>query len=276
MQEQKKEPFVRRFAFLLVFAAAAVALHAANPREDESFSYNSITHVEIQSVFLDVEIRGDDGASVSMRADLQDDSFLVRRNFSVMHEVSGTTLRVWVEKDSGAIIHGSGTLFFRVPAQTEVTVETASGDVRVNSLSTGNLQARSASGDIQLSDCQTPLIAASLSGDITLRRARGEVDLTSASGDIEMSDVEGAMEAKSISGNIKGTGILLTADSLFKTVSGDIDVDLKNALNDLRYNLSTVSGGLTVGGVRASRGLAMGTGSLLVTGESVSGDQIYR
>jgi DUF4097 and DUF4098 domain-containing protein YvlB len=261
-------------AFLVVSCSMAVT--ASGAREEESFSYNGIDRVEVQGVFLDVEIRGDGGASVSMRTDLQDDSLLAPRDFTVKHEVTGSTLRVWVEKNSGVFTRGHGTLFFRVPMDAFVSASTASGNVRIDSMKTKQVQATTASGNLQLSDLDTSLVVGSISGDVILKRARGDVDLTSISGDIEMSDVEGRISVKSISGDITGERLLLRLDSLFKTVSGDIDVDLENALDELHYDLSTVSGDLVVGGVRSSRGLQMGNGSLMLKGESVSGSQTYR
>jgi DUF4097 and DUF4098 domain-containing protein YvlB len=212
-----------------------------------------------------------------MRSDLPEDTFFDPRNFTVKNAKSGSTLRVWVEKDPGVLSgRGEGTLFFRVPRETSLSVETASGDIRISGLDSWELEIGSASGDVLLDDINNPFHVKTVSGDIDARRIRADSSLSTVSGDIEIVDVVGKVVAESVSGHITGTRIRLTADSLFKSISGDIRIDLDNALDSLRYDLSTVSGGLTVGSVRAARGLQMGNGDLTLRGDTVSGSQSYR
>jgi hypothetical protein len=47
-------------------------------------------------------------------------------------------------------------------------------------------------------------------------------------------------------------------------------------LEDLRFDLSTLSGRIVVGAIRAEKGLRMGNGRVLVRGHTVSGSQSYR
>jgi DUF4097 and DUF4098 domain-containing protein YvlB len=263
------------FALVSLLSLGTAIASASGAREDDSFSYPGIDRLEIRAEFLNVEIRGGEGSSVSMRADLPEDSFFESRSFTVKHEVNGSGVRVWVERD-GLFSHGSGTLFFSVPRDTLVTVDSASGDIRITGLSADELKARSASGRLIIRDIEAAVTAGSVSGSLEARRIRGDADLSTVSGPIEMNDVEGKIRAASISGSISGHRVLLTASSYFKTVSGEIRMDLVNALDGLRYDLSTVSGRLTVGSVRATRGLQMGNGDVMLTGETVSGSQTYR
>ena len=258
--------------FVTVTAAAAFASGA---NEDESFSSPDIHSIEIRGEFLNVEVTGDRTDAVSMRSDLPEDTFFEPRNFTVMHEVDGAVLRVWVEH-KGLFSSGRGTLFFRVPDDTRIDVDTASGSVRVDGVHGTDFHVTSASGALRISDIASDVTAKTASGGIKAARIRGDTDLSTSSGSIDMSDVEGRVRVGSVSGSIQADHIKLTDDSQFRTVSGDIRVDLDNDLNDLRYDLSTVSGRLTVGSVRASRGLQMGDGSLLLRGETVSGSQSYQ
>lgn len=259
-------------AVMILTVFTAFALGA---KEDESFSYMGIDRMEVNAVFLDVEVSGDEGFSVSLRSDLPESTLFQPRNFTVKHEVIGSSLRVWVEQDS-IFSHGEGTLFFHVPRGTRLSVETASGNVRIADSKSDELKAKSVSGHLLLSDIEAPVEAESVSGNLEVRRLRGDAVLSTTSGRIEMIDLEGRVSAISVSGAIQGDHVTLTEDSLFKSVSGDIKIGLRNALDALRYDLSTVSGGLTVGSVRASRGLQMGNGNPTLRGETVSGSQIYQ
>ena len=260
-------------AFLILLTPLFAA--ASGAREGESFSYAEIDRIEIDAVFLNVEVRGENNPTVYMRSDLPEGTFFSPRNFEVKHEVIGSKLRVWIERES-IFSGGSGTLFFRVPSQTELDVKTASGDVRISGISTSVMKAKSASGNMTISDIDAEVTIGAISGDLTARKLNGDLDLTTVSGDIELSTLRGRIFVSSISGDIRGDDLLLEQSSNFKTVSGDIDLDLENALDELHYVLSTVSGRLKVGSISATRGLEMGNSPLTLKGESVSGSQTYR
>jgi hypothetical protein len=267
---------VRKFGIgVCLILLAQVFASASGAREEESFSYTGIKRIEIHAEFLNVEVRGENSPSVQMRSDLPEGSFFAPRDFDVRHEVVGTDLRVWIDR-SGIFSNGRGTLFFRVPGQTELTLDTASGDVRVAGLSAGVMRVKTASGDVTVSDIDAAATVGTISGDLFARKLRGNLALTTISGDIELSGLQGRISVESVSGDIHGDTILLESSSNFKTVSGDIDIDLENPLDELRYDLSTVSGRLTVGSVGVTRGLQMGSGSLTLKGESASGSQTYR
>ncbi len=260
-------------AFLILLAPVFAA--ASGGREGDSFSYAGIDRIEIDAVFLNVEVRGENNPTVYMRSDLPEGTFFSPRNFEVKHELSGSRLRVWIERED-IFSGGSGTLFFRVPSDAELDVKTASGDVRISGLSTSVMKAKSASGNMTISDIDAEVTIGAISGDLTARKLSGDLDLTTVSGDIDLSDLRGRISVSSISGDIRGEKLLLEESAKFKTVSGDIDIDLENALDELRYVLSTVSGRLKVGSISATRGLEMGNGALALKGESVSGSQTYR
>jgi len=63
----------------------------------------------------------------------------------------------------------------------------------------------------------------------------------------------------------------LTSDSSFSSVSGNIDIELDSDLEDLGFDLKSVSGSITVGSIRTERGLRMGFGRTLVRGRTISG-----
>ena len=68
----------------------------------------------------------------------------------------------------------------------------------------------------------------------------------------------------------------LAGDSNLTSTSGAITVRFSSAIEDYRFELSSVSGSLAVGSIMAQKGLRVGTGAVRVRGETVSGSQSYR
>ena len=138
-----------------------------------------------------------------------------------MHEMSGSRLNVWLEKDTPFFSRGRGKLIFRVPRDTRIRVETISGNISLDA-------------------------------------------------------VECSIIARTISGAITGWDVGLTGDSSFSTISGNVELRLDTEIADLCFDLSTLSGRIVAGNIRAQKGLRMGFGRTTVRGHSVSGSLIFR
>ena len=186
-----------------------------------------------------------------------------------------------------------------VPRSLDVTVSTASGDLWLEDLA-GSQTANTLSGDISVaslgsgtSDIQVvqtksgDVLAAALSGNITLSTLSGDVtidgfegtlEVSSQSGDISVKSGRGTLRLKSMSGSISaeteeiGEGVSLT------TVSGDIDLSLpRSAAFD--FAARTESGDISIGceledeerSKRRTAGRCNG-GGVAVSATSVSGD----
>ena len=210
-------------------------------RELETFSYRGINQVEVKAEFLAVEVSTGSESAVAMTSELPDESVTGPRNYTVKHEVVGSRLVVWVERDPGTwSVVGGGRLLFVVPDGTTLSVETVSGSARVDGLETASLRVSSVSGSISLEDFQ------------------------------------GALSAQTVSGAIDCRAMDLDGDSSLTTISGSISVRFSSPLEGYRFELSSVSGNLTVGSIRAAKGLRVGSGAVRVRGETVSGSQTYR
>jgi DUF4097 and DUF4098 domain-containing protein YvlB len=97
----------------------------------------------------------------------------------------------------------------RVPADVEVDISSASGDVTASGL-TGNVKLATGSGDVN---------ADGLSGTADLDTSSGDVNVRGLSGDIEL---------QSGSGDINGAQ-LASAAVAADTASGDVDLDFRKA-----------------------------------------------
>lgn len=121
---------------------------------------------------------------------------------------------------------GSSTWTITVPAKTNIEFNSVSGDFTAGGLK-GDIHGAAVSGDVNLADLAGKLSVEAVSGDMKVNKAEGEIKLKAVSGDINISDV-----------TIKGA-------SVFKCISGDIELKLaKTAEYDLE--LSTISGDITL------------------------------
>jgi hypothetical protein len=102
------------------------------------------------------------------------------------------------------------------------------------------------------------------------------IRLETVSGNITLDAVEGRIAARTVSGAINGWDVDLTGDSSFSTISGNVELRLDTAIDDLHFDLSTLSGRIVVGNIRAERGLRMGFGGTSIRGHSISGSLIFR
>ncbi|GAO29196.1 DUF4097 family beta strand repeat-containing protein [Geofilum rubicundum] len=118
--------------------------------------------------------------------------------------------------------------------------------------------------------------ARSVSGQVEVSGLKGALMATSSSGAIQVDDVVGRLDLTTISGAIKGKQLVLTEDSNFKNASGNIDVMLSNDPASLRFDLKTLSGRIEVFDQKADKQIQMGSGSVLVTGTTTSGNQRYQ
>ena len=219
--------------------------------EEDSFSYDGIEAVYVRAEFLNVEVSGDDAPSVSMSSE-------PGTGYRVLHEAEGSRLRIWLEKDWPFGGSGDGTISLQCPRDVRLKLETVSGHIRVEGME------------------GVHCTVSTISGGIVLRENHGTLSAASVSGKISLDADTGRVIAKTVSGGIDGRGLLLSEESSFSTVSGDVDVRLDSDLDDLRFDLRSLSGRIVVGTVRAERGLRMGTGGALVRGQSVSGALIFR
>lgn len=244
---------------VLLAALCGCLVFSTGARELETFSYQGIDQVEVKGEFLAVEVSAGSDAGVAMTSELPDESVYGPRRFAVKHEVVGSRLVVWVEKDPGVWnVLGGGRLLFVVPAGTALSVDTVSGSILVNGLETASLRVASVSGSAEVSRSRAPLV------------------VTNVSGAVSIDDFQGALSAQTVSGAIYCRAMRLDGDSSFITTSGAISVSFSSPLEDYRFELSSVSGNLTVGSIRAARGLRVGSGAVRVHGETVSGAQSYK
>lgn len=142
-----------------------------------------------------------------------------------------------------------------VPAGTEVTVSSASANIRLEG-TYGTTRLHTVSGDIDVGDIERGEVD-STSGDVQMR-ASGSLEASTVSGDITVGHVRGRLKASLTSGDLRAD--LVDGDADVATMSGDVvigrcdgdEIALRSVSGDLRLalpagirvepDISTVSG----------------------------------
>jgi hypothetical protein len=158
-----------RIIVILALLAVAGAAFASGASEEDRFASLGIDSISVKTEFLDVEIQADDRLGVSMRENLPADSLFGSRGYRVLHEMTGSRLNVWVEKDTPFFSRGRGKLFFRVPRDARIRVETVSGNISLDAVE-GRILARTVSGAIKGRDI-------AFTGDSSFSTISGNVEL---------------------------------------------------------------------------------------------------
>jgi Putative adhesin len=129
-----------------------------------------------------------------------------------------------------------------VPAETDLRVQSGSGDQKVDGIR-GPLEVSSGSGGLKISAIGDRVHAETGSGDIDIDRVKGNVHAKTGSGSIDANDIAGAFEGDSGSGRI----------TLQQTAPGSVRVD-------------TGSGGMELHGVHGSLEAKAGSGTIQADG----------
>ncbi|MDD2890091.1 MAG: DUF4097 family beta strand repeat-containing protein [bacterium] len=143
-----------------------------------------------------------------------------------------------------------GELVLRLPLKKQYSGECkiASGDMGIKNVSYNGIL-KSASGDIAVESLKGNVEINTASGDIELNGIEGNANIHSISGDVEINDGDmHSLDIATTSGDISFYGnLLLKKDSIIKTVSGDIELDISNAEN-LLIESQTLSGDIEIEG----------------------------
>lgn len=152
---------------------------------------------------LDLTIKAPEGSSCAARTVSADLACVGDLSALTMRTASGDTSAASVSGDV-SVQSASGDVLLDT-ADGDITVRTASGDIRATKVG-GDARINTASGDVALGYCANSVNAHTASGDIRLGAvATGQVELRSASGDMEVAVVPGIgvyLDLASTSGSI--------------------------------------------------------------------------
>lgn len=129
-----------------------------------------------------------------------------------------------------------------VPEMAEITLESVSGSVEVNSVG-GDTGISTVSGEIKVISAGDDVRSKSVSGSVYLEGVAGDTSVETVSGQISVKEMLGQTYAKSVSG-----GIDIESSSVIKSIEGNTvsgSIRAKGALSpEGVYDLKTVSGSI--------------------------------
>jgi len=187
---------------------------------------------------IEVAVRGKRAAD--LRIEKQGDTITIATERGGILGMS-SSFDVTVAGSSGLHVEaklGSANLIAEVPLGS-LHAGVASGNIRVGDIR-GAARLKTASGDVEISECEGDLRCAAASGDLHVGCGRGATELTTASGDADIGVAEGRVVAKTAAGDVRIR--CFDGDALqAKTLSGDVRVGIR-AGSELGVDLQTLSG----------------------------------
>ncbi len=155
-------------------------------------------------------------------------------------EQAGNTVSITSEKKAPFFLAPSVRVAVGVPAGCDLEMSGASLDL-VSRQKLGAVKARTASGDIRLTDTDD-LIVKTASGEVRFDTVHGHCEVTAASGDLIGDAVTGDLRASLASGDVRVARV--EGDVSVKSASGDAQIDRAEG-HDI--GIRSMSGDITIG-----------------------------
>jgi DUF4097 and DUF4098 domain-containing protein YvlB len=236
-------------AALICFHALPAAA-AAEGSFQRTLQVNGPVHMELTTGSGNVQVRTGNSSEVQVTGRIRATDWfegnveerIKRIESNPPIQQSGNTIRVGHLDDPQLRHNISISYDVTVPAETELRVESGSGNQRVEGIR-GPLQVSAGSGGLNISAIGDRVHAETGSGDIEIDRVQGNVRAKTGSGSIRADEIAGAFEADTGSGHI----------TLQQTAPGSVRVD-------------TGSGGVELHGVHGSLDAKAGSGTIEAEG----------
>jgi DUF4097 and DUF4098 domain-containing protein YvlB len=234
----------------LMFYSPLPAAAAAEGSFERALQVNGPVHLDLTTGSGDVEVRTGNSSQVQITGRIRATEWfsgnaeekIKRIEANPPIQQSGNDIRIGHIDDPELRHNISISYEVVVPAETDLRVQSGSGDQRVQGIR-GPLEVSSGSGGLKISAIGDRVHAETGSGDIDIDRVKGNVHAKTGSGSIDANDIAGAFEADSGSGRI----------TLQQTAPGSVRVD-------------TGSGGMELHGVRGSLEAKAGSGTIQADG----------
>lgn len=168
-----------------------------------------------------IELRGDNHVVVSVR----------KRGLGLLDFLRDLDLQLSIRAPHGAHVR-SETASAQLRGRGRLgslEAKSASGDVDVEEV-TGDAVAKSASGDVGLAEVGGDAVVNTASGDVGLGRVAGEAVVKTASGDVTLRDAGRAVNVATASGDQRVDAVTAGAVKL-QSASGDIAVGIRQGSN---------------------------------------------
>ncbi len=232
---------MRTLTLAAVLSLTSLLAQASEPRRfTDHRALNGDAKLSVRNVAGVIDIEGWDRPEFDLAAQLGESAEKI--------EITGSAadLRVEVKNRKSNYSYGDGDtrLKLRVPFGVSLNLDGTSSDIVVRG-TRGPLMARSVSGDVDLAVAARQITVQTVSGDLRLDTpAATETRLNTVSGDADVKGAAGLLSAESVSGDVQVQGGTFTQLDL-KSVSGDIGVQAGFAA-DAKVKAESLSGDVRV------------------------------
>jgi len=243
---------------VLVFSMALAAgpVMAGQTRHFErSFPAAAIGEVEVDVDFHDVRVVASPGDTVRVTIDLETGSGGARAETVLAEAMPRVTLEGKVlEIESRGERHYrrspggvSGTVTIHLPPGRHLSLDTASGDCRIDGdLGSGGLDVETSSGEVVLAGSVGDAEIDTASGDVRLDLARpaGAIEVQTSSGNVVVHGELTRLEAETSSGSVSVKGSCNRVE--LESSSGDLTIRWERVPPGALADLETSSGDVTI------------------------------
>ncbi|HEX2328064.1 MAG TPA: DUF4097 family beta strand repeat-containing protein [Candidatus Angelobacter sp.] len=252
---------VRTLSLAVVFLAAFAlpALAAPTGHFERTLKVSGQVNLEITSgsgnvtvhtgaadtVQVSAKLHGNNGTSwLFGSGDVEERIHKIEQNPPI--EQTGNSIHIGSRGDHELYRNISIDYDVTVPAQTQLTSRTGSGDQTITGVA-------------------LPLNAQTGSGNVTVDNLGAEARVSSGSGDIKIGSVKGTLTASAGSGNIRAQGVAGEINA--HTGSGDVEMRQVSAGN---VKVDTGSGNIRLHGIKGGLHAQAGSGDIVAEGEPTS------
>jgi DUF4097 and DUF4098 domain-containing protein YvlB len=257
--------------------ADAPAAHGATKGNErhERFVVHGPLHATIRTASGDVKVTNSDDTSCHVRAVSRGSHASERLGQAeISFDEATNALRVITRPKSlrsRFFDFHDIDLFITVPANSTMTVHTASGDLDLRG-TYADVDVASASGDVNAGVVLGQLNVNVASGDVEAREVHGTTNVKAASGDVTIDAAHGDVKIHAVSGDI-ALGAVAPLNTRVHSVSGDLLVKVQRGLV-VEVNAKTVSGSLRsdIDLDASAPASSEGDGVVVIDASTISGD----
>lgn len=213
-------------------------------RETFEVTGESRLDIETRTGSVDVRVGAPGRVSVEIDSNAADEWDVSRFGEAVTVRPGGgwrsRSARIIVEVPPGTDVdvRGASTTVTLLGALGSARVRTASGDLRCDTVT--ELEANSASGDVRVTSVTGGAVVSTVSGDIEIVSVGGRLMATSASGDVKVHRLSGDAHISTTSGDVR-LGRFDGSEIAVRCVSGDVELKLPGGIR-VEPDISTLSG----------------------------------
>jgi hypothetical protein len=163
---------------------------------------------------------------------------------------------------------------FITRAEGNINANSTEGEITL-AQTNGKVQTESTTGKQSIGFHVGDVNSKSVNGSIKISEVKGNIAVISFAGPLNLFKTTGLVNLQSTAGDQVGTRVLLTGSSSFKTTEGKIKMQIDNKTDELTFNLLSESAFIQARGTSKKKKLKLGKGTIVVTGESTTGGQVY-